>query len=482
MVSAGVAKTSHGLTGLGNGDRFTLPDVDMGRGWQSAVLRFASDVREMNTDRSAQTPPRHQKATDPLVLACSGIGSALARKTGYDDATPKIGQHWTFVYNLPNGAWLRFNNVPLGDGYRRFRAVYGYIGGAPAWLEVRLDRLDGPLAVRVSLPPTPKPEAGPMIYGEAVAELPPTLTGTHDVFLVFKSEEQSPSEKVRLDRLEYCRFEQYRGQIPLQKNEVKLEVRAGDKDGEKLGEFYPRCTGGADVYRETVATLEATKLTGPQRLCLVVRAAEMRNWQLSSDLVGEVKDGVFQGRIENSLDPYLFFSKVSASLQVATSVCVRVKISGPASGVIYFGTKAEPGFADDKKSGSFDLIGDGQWHEYTVELKNPKWTGELAAIRLDFDRAAVGTPVALDSIKLLSAGKETAGFDFRGNANSLPLLSIDWISLEKARQTMDMTGLGVEPLKRDGQYVFPEPTHRPLPPDVRRLPSRLQKKLEAQKN
>ena len=46
---------------------------------------------------------------------------------------------------------------------------------------------------------------------------------------------------------------------------------------------------------------------------------------------------------------------------------------------------------------------------------------------------------------------------------------------------MDMTGLGLEPLQRDGQYVFPEPTHRPLPPDVRRLPSRLQKKLEAQK-
>lgn len=42
---------------------------------------------------------------------------------------------------------------------------------------------------------------------------------------------------------------------------------------------------------------------------------------------------------------------------------------------------------------------------------------------------------------------------------------------------MDMTGLGVEPLKRDGQYVFPEPTYRPLPPDVLRLPSRLRQPL-----
>jgi len=37
----------------------------------------------------------------------------------------------------------------------------------------------------------------------------------------------------------------------------------------------------------------------------------------------------------------------------------------------------------------------------------------------------------------------------------------------------------LEPLKKDGRYVFPEPTHRPLPPDVRRLPSRLRQKLEA---
>jgi hypothetical protein len=43
---------------------------------------------------------------------------------------------------------------------------------------------------------------------------------------------------------------------------------------------------------------------------------------------------------------------------------------------------------------------------------------------------------------------------------------------------MDMTGLGIEPLRRDGRYVLPEPTHRPLPPDIRRLPSRLRQKLE----
>ncbi len=45
-----------------------------------------------------------------------------------------------------------------------------------------------------------------------------------------------------------------------------------------------------------------------------------------------------------------------------------------------------------------------------------------------------------------------------------------------------MTGLGIEPLQRDGQSIFPEPTHRPLPPDTRRLPSRLREKLKTEKH
>jgi hypothetical protein len=194
-----------------------------------------------------------------------------------------------------------------------------------------------------------------------------------------------------------------------------------------------------------------------------------------------VKDGVFQGRILKPMDPFLFFPRASASLKDAPSVRTRLKIAGQASAVIYFGTKAEPGFSADKVSGSFHLIGDGQWHEYTVELKNPNWTGDLATIRLDLDGTKAGDSVAVDCLTLTSGTKDIASFDFKANSNTTPLLSIDWISLEKAKQPMDMTGLGIEPLMKDGRYLFPEPTQRPLPPDIRRLPSRLQKKLEAQK-
>jgi hypothetical protein len=322
--SAGVNKTAAGLTGLKDGDWFAFDGVDLGRGWQSVVMRLACDDKAINTDRAGRTPPRHRKATDPLVLEV----------VANNGASPNVRTHWSFCYNVADGAWLKYEQVPLGEGYRRFRAIYGNTSDSPRHLEVRLDRADGPLVGRLALCKTDKPRGGAIqVYGEAVGELVPEATGVRDVFLVFHSEDKQP-----VGNFEYFRFDQYRGQIPLQKNEVKIEVRAGGREGEKLGELYPRFTGGVDVFREMVATLEPTKLNGAQTLCFVVRSATGR-----------------------------------------------------------------------------------------------------------------------------------------------PIGTIDWISLEKAKEPLDTTGLGVEPLQRDGQFVFPEPTHRPLPPDVRRLPSRLRQKLAAQK-
>lgn len=335
-LSGKATKTPGSVTALKDGDWFAFDKVDLSQGWQSAVLRFASDVPPMNADKSGQEAPRHQKVTDPLVLDCS----VLAEKPGYDAASPGILRAWTFARNIRDGGWLRFNQVPLGEGYRRFRAVYGTTSAGPQSFEVRLDKIDGPIIARSALPQTQQTPVGTIgsdafvhVYGEVVCDLSPEAKGTHDVFVVFRGVQQAP-----VGEFEYFRFEQYRGQTPLQKNEVKLEIRVGGKDGEKIGEFYPRHTGGLSIYRETVAALESAKLLGPQTLYFVVRSA---------------------------------------------------------------------------------------------------------------------------------TGKS--------------LGAIDWISLERAKTPLDMTGLGIEPLKRDGQYVFPEPTHRPLPPDVRRLPSRLRQKLEAQK-
>jgi hypothetical protein len=256
-VSAGVAKSAEGILGLADGGWVNLGDVDFGAGWQSAVMEFASDTKELNGDKAARARPRHRQATDPLVLEA----------VHNDGAQEKIRTQWTFIHTVRDGAWLRFNQVPLGAGYRRFRVIYGNDQETARRLEVRLDAVDGPLVGQVDLPRTDRPRGGRIqVYQAASGDVTPEATGTHDVFLVFRGEEGQA-----IGEFEYFRFEQYRGEIPLQKNEVRLELRRGSPTGEKMGEFFPRYTGGPDSFREMIATLEPA--TGVQPLFAVVRSA-----------------------------------------------------------------------------------------------------------------------------------------------------------------------------------------------------------------
>ena len=195
--------------------------------------------------------------TDPLVL------EAVVN----DGLEEKIRKRWTFIYNVGNKSWVRFNQVPLGEGYRRFRVVYGNATDSLRHVEVRLDSVEGPLVGSVPLSRTDRPRTGRIqIYGEAVAELAPKATGNRDVFVVFHAADNQP-----VGEFEYFRFEQYRGDLPLGKNEVKLELRVGSRTGPKIGEFYPRQTGTANRSCDFVCSLEPVQ--GTQPLFLVVRSA-----------------------------------------------------------------------------------------------------------------------------------------------------------------------------------------------------------------
>ncbi|MCD6351371.1 MAG: carbohydrate-binding protein, partial [Armatimonadetes bacterium] len=256
--SAGVLRGVRSITGLKDGQWFAF-DVPWQRPWQSVVMSFASDNKAMNTDTSSRARPRHHKATDPLILEA----------TVWDEAHPRIGKQWSFCYGCVPGSWLKFSRVPLGKGYERFRAVYGNNREGRRWLEVRLDSLEGPLVARVDLPRTEDSDRkrGLQVYGEAVGEVSPKAIGTHDVFVIFRSADDQP-----VGEFEYFRFERYRGELPLQKKEVKIEVRLDGPKGKKLGELYLRATGGKNKYRETVAALEPTAPAVRRRLCFLVRA------------------------------------------------------------------------------------------------------------------------------------------------------------------------------------------------------------------
>ncbi len=254
--SPGIVKSTNGLTGLTNGSWLCFGNVDFNQHWQSIVLHFSSDAKQMNTDKTDRTPPRHQKATDPLVFEFAAN----------DGVRADVQKYWTFVHGFTNGAWLRFNKVPMGNGYRRFRIIYGHTNEIPRTLEVHMDSPTGPLIGTAPLSKTDKPRIGwTQIYGEAIGEISSLAVGTHDIFLVFHS-----NDAKTIGEFEYFRFEQYRGEIALQKNDVKLEIRIDSKDGEKIGDIFPHFTGGSANFTDFVASIEPTKAKGP--LFIVVRS------------------------------------------------------------------------------------------------------------------------------------------------------------------------------------------------------------------
>jgi hypothetical protein len=254
LLSEGVTKDTFAVRGLRDGDWIYAGTTDFSHGWQSAVLRLACDVKAMNTDRRSQgtQPPRHQKTTDPIVLDTRAL-----------DGSSGASKNWT-VQRLAPGGWLRFDRVPMGDGYRRFRAVYGTTGASPRSLEIRLDQTNGLLVGTVQLPVTDRPRRGSIqMFEEAVVALSDAAKGTHNVYLIGRSDDGKP-----VAEFEYFRFEQARTPVPLAPNDFRVELRVGGRDGEKLGEFIPRFTGGPATFDDFVAKLEPAQ--GVQPLFLVV--------------------------------------------------------------------------------------------------------------------------------------------------------------------------------------------------------------------
>lgn len=240
-----------------DGDVVDLGEVNFDDGWQTVVAGLSADVSALNADKSARQPPRHTKATDPLVL------EAVTN----DGMHHSIGTQWTFVRNTNDGTWIRFAGVPLGNGYRQLRIVYGKAWDAPSSIEVRLDAVDGPLVGTAALLRTDLEREGSVqIYGQAFCDIGAEAKSTRDVFIVFRSENGKPAGE-----FEYFRFEGYRAQVPLQPQEVRLELRTGAPDGPTIGVLFPTSTGGTDQVRAFVGSL--TPVAGLRRLYLVVRSA-----------------------------------------------------------------------------------------------------------------------------------------------------------------------------------------------------------------
>jgi hypothetical protein len=115
-----------------------------------------------------------------------------------------------------------------------------------------------------------------------------------------------------------------------------------------------------------------------------------------------VRDGVLRVPVTGG-DPYLTRSAMLVDGSTVGTVVFRLRVpvlAQPTYGQWYWGTQTAPGFAEERVA-RFDLIADGQWHEYRLPVgQDPGWRGQtITAIRLDPFQAADAITVEIDWIR-----------------------------------------------------------------------------------
>jgi len=260
--SDGVRMGQTGISDWRDGDWIEFHDVDLSAGIRSIAARYAARDPAMNSSQDFKRPPRHQKATDPLVI----------EGTGYDEASPGVAKKWDFAKKITDGGWLKYTQVPFGDGYRSLRVVYGSDNRGEKSVEMRLDALGGPVAAKVPLEfgdsydiTGKRAQRDLAPYVEKVVEIG-DVRGTHDVYFVFHADNDREVGHFALFRLE-----RYRGTMGFQPDELRIEVRLGSREGEKIGDIYPVNTNG--TYRETIVRTTRPVPSYRGDVFLVVRSA-----------------------------------------------------------------------------------------------------------------------------------------------------------------------------------------------------------------
>lgn len=113
-----------------------------------------------------------------------------------------------------------------------------------------------------------------------------------------------------------------------------------------------------------------------------------------------VSDGVLRGTIAGR-DPHISRGMLRVPADTHSALKVRMRITGGADqGQVFWGIADEPGFRDDKYT-NFEIVPDGEWHEYTIPVgEHEKWAGEeIVALRLDPSVGdAAGETVEIDHI------------------------------------------------------------------------------------
>jgi hypothetical protein len=124
---------------------------------------------------------------------------------------------------------------------------------------------------------------------------------------------------------------------------------------------------------------------------------DAEGWMATNDLSPlEVHDGVLTARVLGG-DPYMVRSRCHLDGDTIQAVRLRLRVTRGQTGQFYWTTLASPAYAEDKVV-TFDLVADGQWHEYRLPVgEHPLWRGQtITGLRLDPGNAGTGAEVGVD--------------------------------------------------------------------------------------
>lgn len=175
------------------------------------LYTFAPD-RERDVNRLMTWIRQRVPATGPLAGSLATQRHALLRQLGYRkieaedfDSTSRhieLFDNQTTIMQTTEGAFCAYNDVDLtgvsGINYR-------YTTSFSSFIELHLDRPDGPLISRTKIPATQEGAPGAWYkwktFGTFRAPVQPT-TGQHTLFLVFRKDKEFRSDLVHLDWFE----------------------------------------------------------------------------------------------------------------------------------------------------------------------------------------------------------------------------------------------------------------------------------------
>jgi hypothetical protein len=125
---------------------------------------------------------------------------------------------------------------------------------------------------------------------------------------------------------------------------------------------------------------------------------DLEGWSPNADIAGlAVKDGLLVGR-STGHDPVLVMAGVQVEADRLHHVRFRLRTDTAAQVQIYWATTLTK--MSNRTSVNVDVTGDGQFHEYDVDLaRSPEWRGLITTFRFD-PTTKSGAKFAVDYIRL----------------------------------------------------------------------------------